>query len=181
MQAHLTLHKTYYNQGFWNIPVDLDRYVRKDEGPITLVLGQTGREVQAFVNRSANQNGTARIMGGSALRKWFRQNCDVMDDVPVRFASPDRIILGMQSRDGSLDKQFLRIKVTEHGVTIPKSLLPDVDEVELRESNGFIEIAPVDENGQIPLRQLGRKTNPNRKGGIPKDDPLWGLGCNPCI
>ena len=80
-----------------------------------------------------------------------------------------------------MDKQFLRIKVTEHGVTIPKSLLPDVDEVELRESNGFIEIAPVDENGQIPLRQLGRKTNPNRKGGIPKDDPLWGLGCNPCI
>ncbi|MCY3637594.1 MAG: hypothetical protein OXG80_00690 [Chloroflexi bacterium] len=73
----------------------------------------------------------------------------------------------------------MRAKVTEHGVTIPKSLLPDVDEVEIRESNGFIEIAPVDENGQIPLRQLGLKANPNRKGGIPKDDPIMQMGRNP--
>ena len=164
LQAHLTLYKTYYNQGFWNVPVDLDRYVRKDEGPITLVLGQSGLEVQAFVNRSANQNGTARIMGRSALRKWFQQNYDVMDDVPVRFVAPNRITLGGPNKDRTLYKMSLRAKVTEHGVTIPKSLLPDVDEVDIRESNGFIEVAPVDKNGQVPLRQLGRKANPKTEG-----------------
>ena len=70
----------------------------------------------------------------------------------------------------------MRAKVTEQGVTIPRSLLPDVDEVEIRESNGFIEVAPVDKKGQVPLRQLGRKSDPNRKGGIPEDDPIMQLG-----
>ena len=41
----------------------------------------------------------------------------------------------------------MKIKVTEQGVTIPKSLLPDVDEVDIRRRNGVIEVAPVDENG----------------------------------
>lgn len=73
----------------------------------------------------------------------------------------------------------MRAKVTEQGVTIPKSLLPDVDEVDIRESNGFIEVAPVDKNGHVPLRQLGRRADTGRKSGIPRDDPLWELGRNP--
>ena len=184
MQSHLTLHKTYYNQGFWNIPVDLDSHVRKDEGPITLLLGKYRQEIQAHVNRSANQNGTARIMGKRALRDWFQQNYAVMDNVPVRFVTPNLIVLGGTSRDkwdNPLNMRILKAKVTEQGVIIPKSLLPDVDveEVLIREYNGVIEVAPADENGNFPLRELGRKFDPNRKGGIPKDDPLWELGRNP--
>ena len=158
MQSHLTLHKTYYNQGFWNVPVDLDRYVREDEGPITLVLGRGGREVQAFVNRSANQNGTARIMGRSALRSWFQQNYAVMDNVSVRFATPNRIILGTPSKDDSLDTHRLRVKVTEHGVTIPKSLLPDVEEADVRKRNGIIEVAPVDRDSHTALEEANRRS-----------------------
>ena len=162
MQAHLTLHKTYYNQGFWNIPVDLDSHVRKDEGPITLLLGKYRQEIQAHVNRSANQNGTARIMGKRALRDWFQQNYAVMDNVPVRFVTPNLIVLGGTSRDkwdNPLNMRILKAKVTEQGVIIPKSLLPDVDveEVLIREYNGVIEVAPADENGNFPLRELGRK------------------------
>lgn len=102
-----------------------------------------------------------------------------MDNVTVRFATPNRIILGIPNKDDSLDTRRLRAKVTERGVIVPKSLLPDVDEVDIRKRNGVIEVAPVGGNGQVPLRQPGRKANPNRKGGIPKDDPLWELGRNP--
>ncbi len=72
----------------------------------------------------------------------------------------------------------MKIKVTDQGVTIPKSLLPDVREVDIRKRNGVIEVTPVDENGHFPLSELGRKFDPNRKG-IPEDDPLWQLGRNP--
>ena len=34
----------------------------------------------------------------------------------------------------------MKIKVTAQGVTIPKSLLPDVDEVDIRRRNGVIEV-----------------------------------------
>ena len=73
----------------------------------------------------------------------------------------------------------MKVKVTEDGVLIPKSLLPDVYEVEIRESNGFIEVTPVGENGKVPLPVLGRRAHRNRKGGIPKDDPIMQMGRDP--
>ena len=45
---------------------------------------------------------------------------------------------------------MMRANVTKHGVTIPKSLLPDVVEVDIRKRNGVIEIVPVDESGYLP-------------------------------
>ena len=182
MQAQLTLHKTYYNQGFWNIPVDLDRYVRKDEGPTTLLLGKSHRKIQAHVNRSANQNGTARIMGKSALRDWFQQNYAVMDSVPLRFISPTLIVMGragIDKWDNPLNKWTLKAKVTEQGVIIPKWLLSDVDEVLIRRRNGVIEVAPVDENGHRARGESkgtvasGRqKTNDDNHRRQPRGKPL---------
>lgn len=89
----MTLHKTYYRMGFFNVPVDYDRYVRPDEGPIRLMLGATGEVVNGKVNRSANRNGTARVMGRVRLRDWFRRHFDMMDRVDVEFLSPDLIQL----------------------------------------------------------------------------------------
>ena len=50
----------------------------------------------------------------------------------------------------------MKAKVTEQGVTIPKSLLPDVDEVDIRKRNGVVEIVPVDENGHSSLAKFRR-------------------------
>ena len=158
MQSHLTLHKTYYNQGFWNVSVDLDRYVRREEGAITLELGKGGQEIQAFVNRSANNNGTARIMGRTPLRRWFQQNYSLMDDVPVHFVGPNRITLGASNGNDLLDSQLMRIKVTEQGVTIPKSLLPDVDEVDIRRLNGVVEVIPLSGDGRPALEESNRSS-----------------------
>jgi hypothetical protein len=76
----LKLYKTYYNQGFFNIPVDYDHFVRRDEGPIEIELAGSSR-ISGQVNRSANQNGTARIMGRVVLRDWFQSRFHEMDSV----------------------------------------------------------------------------------------------------
>jgi hypothetical protein len=89
----LKLHKTYLEQGFFNITVAFDKYVRQTEGPINLVLSLDGREqsVAGKVNRSANQNGTARIMGGKNLRELFLTHFDVGTKLDVDLGSQDEI------------------------------------------------------------------------------------------
>src|SRR4051812_36630113 len=89
----LTLHPTYYGQGFFNVTVDFDGYVRADEGPVTLVLGDSERRLDGRIDRKANMNGTARIMGGSGLRDWFQAHFSVMDQVDVELGFPDVIHL----------------------------------------------------------------------------------------
>lgn len=89
---YLKLHKTYYNQGFFNIPRAFDHLVG-GEGSVTLVLCSNSG-VQGRINRTANLNRTARIMGGVHLRIWFQENYSEGDTVPVRFDTPFRLILG---------------------------------------------------------------------------------------
>jgi hypothetical protein len=69
----LTLHKTYLEQGFFNVTVDFDKYVRPTDGPVDLLLCHDGREhrIGATVNRTANLNGTARIRGGASSGTGF--------------------------------------------------------------------------------------------------------------
>ena len=88
----LTLHPTYYNQGFFNVPVDYDHLVG-GEGTATLSL-RGGGILRARVDRHSNPNGTARIMGGASLRDWFQKRYSVGDTVRVRFASGSRMTLG---------------------------------------------------------------------------------------
>ncbi len=90
----LTLEKTYYRQGFFNITVDFDRFVRPTEGPVELVLGKSGSRIEGKINRSANLNGTARIMGGSNLRDWFQANHTLGDVVDVDLSSMHSITIG---------------------------------------------------------------------------------------
>lgn len=89
---YLKLHKTYYNQGFFNILRSFDHLVG-GEGSVALVLRGNGR-VQGHINRTANLNRTARIMGGVHLRIWFQRNYSEGDTVQVRFDTPFRLILG---------------------------------------------------------------------------------------
>jgi len=89
----LTLQQTYFEKGFFNVIVDYDRYVRKTEGPVRLRLGRNGQEISASINRHVNNNGTARIMGGAALRDWFHRNFNPMDTVAVDLTSPEVIVL----------------------------------------------------------------------------------------
>jgi hypothetical protein len=89
----LTLHRTYYNQGFFNVPVDYDKFVRAEEGLVTLLLGEGEEQIEGHVDRRANQTGAARIMGRAALKRWFQANFTVGDRVNVIFKSPQVIQL----------------------------------------------------------------------------------------
>jgi len=83
----LKLEKTYYEKGFFNVPVDFDRYVLASDGLIELILGKGNLPITGKVYRTANQNGTARIWGGAKLRDWFKANFKSHDIVTVDFTS----------------------------------------------------------------------------------------------
>ena len=56
----LTLHKTYYDKGFFNLGVEIERFVRPSSGPIKILLGYSKEQINGRVDREANQNGTPR-------------------------------------------------------------------------------------------------------------------------
>ena len=74
----------------------IDTCERKTEGPITIRLGLGGAEIEGRVDRHAKQNGTARVMGGVLLKRWFQANCKPMDTVEVQFLSEDEIAVGLR-------------------------------------------------------------------------------------
>ena len=92
----LTLRKTYYNHGFFNLGVAVDRFVRPDSGPISILLGDTQEELVGRVNREANLNGTPRIMGGVELRNWFQRRSEELDVLGVVILAADNIWLQKQ-------------------------------------------------------------------------------------
>lgn len=89
----LKLQPSYFKQGFFNVTVDYDRYVRRTGGPVRLRLGRTGVEIMGKIDRHANKNGTPRISGRAPLREWFQSNFEPMDTVAVDLSSEDLIIL----------------------------------------------------------------------------------------
>jgi hypothetical protein len=89
----LTLQRTYHKMGFFNVGIKHDRYVRSTEGPVRIRLGQDGPEIEGRVDRHANQNGTARVMGGAQLKRWFQANFTPMDTVEVDLSSQDVIVM----------------------------------------------------------------------------------------
>ncbi len=89
----LTLEKSYYDKGFFNLGVDVEQFVRPDSGPVTLRLGESEEEIEGRVNREANQNGTPRISGGVKLRDWFQEHFKLEDVVDVSVTGPEELWL----------------------------------------------------------------------------------------
>ena len=89
----LTLHKTYYDKGFFNLGVEVDDLVRKDNGPVFIRLGDSMSEIEGKSDRSANLNGTPRIFGGAELRNWIQSHFEQMEVIDVVVQSPTRLWL----------------------------------------------------------------------------------------
>jgi hypothetical protein len=62
-----------------------------------------------------------------------------------------------------LKADVMNIKVTSRGVTIPRRLLGEAKEVEVRQEDDRIVLVPVEGTGSPP----------------PADDPIWEFGKNP--
>lgn len=89
----LTLHKTYYDKGFFNLGVSVDALVRPDNGPIMIELGGPHRRIEGHVDRNANLNGTPRIFGGAELRNWLQKTFSMGDRVEVQVLRPDALLI----------------------------------------------------------------------------------------
>lgn len=88
-----TLQPTYYRTGFFNVGVDVEKYLGADGEKIELFLGNSSEPVLGTINRRANKNGTPRIMGGTDLRDWFNNNAEVLKSIRVGVLSPTSIRL----------------------------------------------------------------------------------------
>ena len=75
------LGKAYFNQGFFNVSQKYSDHFGADKTIIEIQLGEDSENiVQGYVNRTANNNGSPRIMGGKTLSDWIQKNYN-QDDV----------------------------------------------------------------------------------------------------
>ena len=69
----IVLHKTYFNSGFFNVPVANAQAFGFDGEQIDIFCGKSTRPITGSINRSCNSNNTPRIMGGRGFGIGFRQ------------------------------------------------------------------------------------------------------------
>lgn len=86
-----TLHKTYFQSGFFNVSVDYQSVFAGDGEQIDIFCGDSKSPVIGTINRRANSNSTPRIMGGTLLRDWFQSNASVLSDIQVSVHTPNEI------------------------------------------------------------------------------------------
>lgn len=86
----LTLQETYHRTGFFNVPINVQKYFGKDNESITIYCGREKLAVIGKINRTANNNGTPRIMGQVRLRDWFQKR-RAMTQLKVSILDPTTI------------------------------------------------------------------------------------------
>jgi hypothetical protein len=86
---NILLGQAYYNQGFFNVGREYSEMFGADNATIDIQLGSSGdTTIQGYINRTANKNGTPRIMGGKELRNWIKNNFKPNDTMKVDIISP---------------------------------------------------------------------------------------------
>lgn len=86
-----SLGEAYFNQGFINVPVLVDKFLGEDKSTISFRLGNSGQRISGYINRTANTNGTARLMGGTELRDWIQEHYKRDDKLTFRIISENEV------------------------------------------------------------------------------------------
>lgn len=87
----VTIGKTYFRQGFFNVPVDFERYFAGDGSTATIVLAGDPSPCEVRLNRRVNQNETPRVMGGVKLRDWLHENARIGGQIRVIIHGPTQL------------------------------------------------------------------------------------------
>lgn len=90
----LQLTPTYYQKGFFNVPVTFNGLVSERDELLDVHLGDGGALVRGRINHRAQRNGTARIHVGAALRDYFHQHFQEGDLVEIEILNPTSIRVG---------------------------------------------------------------------------------------
>lgn len=91
----LIVQSTYYETGFFNITVDNDNaesFGSHGEN-IEILCGNNPKPIIGKINRTANTNGTPRIMGGKELKFWFKEYSHEMGKIKIEIISRNKIYL----------------------------------------------------------------------------------------
>lgn len=86
------LRPTYFNKGFFNVPVEYSSMLADDRDNIKIKCQGAG-DTEGKINRRCNKNYTPRILGGVFVRNWFMNNFEINDKITVEVESPNSIIL----------------------------------------------------------------------------------------
>jgi hypothetical protein len=90
----VVLGKTYYHNGFFNVPVKFSGLFPEHGTEISIYCGDSRTLIRATVDRKANQaNHTPRIYGRGSLANWFGLYKRLDDSAIIRVASNNEIEL----------------------------------------------------------------------------------------
>ncbi len=92
----VSLGKAYYNQGFFNVRVEYSELFGSDGSKIEIRLGNEANPTSGYINRTANGNGTPRIMTGKRYTEWIQSNFRMGDVLKVDVLTPSLIRLNHQ-------------------------------------------------------------------------------------
>lgn len=87
------LQPTYFQTGFFNVGVSAQKFIGSDGETVELFLGDNAQPVLGTINRTVNNNGTPRVMGGTAVRNWFQESAQELDEIAVYVLSPTSLRL----------------------------------------------------------------------------------------
>lgn len=83
--------KTYFAQGFFNVPISYANVFDSDGRPITIHVHGETVPISGMINRSVNVNETPRIMGRTPLRDWFHSHLVSGKNIRVRVVNKNEI------------------------------------------------------------------------------------------
>lgn len=91
---NVTLGKTYYHQGFFNVPIKFSGLFPEHGTQISIYCGDSRTLIRATVDRRANQSNQApRIYGRASLANWFRLYKQLDQNAKIRVVSTNEIEL----------------------------------------------------------------------------------------
>jgi len=97
MNSYVTLGNAYHNQGFFNIRQPYQHLIANGDEHIQIQLGADGNIIIGKINRSANANGTPRIMAGTAFKTWVNEHYELNEQMKVQIKSPNSLLLHNKS------------------------------------------------------------------------------------
>lgn len=100
----LTLHKTYYENGYFNIPTRLNEFVGDELSMFLRGPNDSGFfECPAKVGHTSKDGPQRRVFGGALLRDWFQRNYSQDARVPVRAQEPRVLLMGNKAFEDDVE------------------------------------------------------------------------------
>lgn len=90
----IRLGSAYYNQGLINPGVQASERLGEHGDPVIVYLGNESEQVNSVINRTANANGSVRVVGNNqSIADWFQTNFQPGDVVEAKVQDAQHILL----------------------------------------------------------------------------------------